>query len=1573
MKKTVREKTSITAHEILLTERDLSLALASASTLDEVLPRCLDTAIRLSGMDSGGIYLVDQKSGDLDLSCSSGLSGGFVREITHIPGDSASARMVFTRKNIYSTYPALEVPHKGARAEEGLRAIAILPVLHKERVIACFNLASHALDSIPEQSRSILEAITSIIGNSIARIQAEEALQQSENRYRSIVENQTEFVCRFTPDGNLTFVNDAYCRYFGLKREECIGKRQSVVIPPDDALRMRAHIKALTPKNPVGELRHRIVMPDGRIRWQRWSDRAIFDKTGHVVEYQSVGRDITDVITTEDALRDSEEKYRTLIERANDSIVIVQDSIVRFANRRLGELWGGPVEEIIGRPLTDFVHPDAMQEVLERYKQRMAGGTPPPVYETILKHNNGSRLYAELNAGVILYEKKPADLIIIRDMTERKRAEEEIRAMSLFQESVISNANVWLMVLDKEGKVLIWNKAAEDISGYRSDEVVGRTTIWKQIYPDKEYRKKITANIVNIIQTNNFFENLETTIRCRDGQERVISWNTRGLLDSSGDASQYIAIGRDITSLKRAQETLRERESLYNSTLNDMLTFVAVLKPDGEVIFVNNTPLKIIGRSLDEVRGMKFYDVEWWTYSGAVQNLIREDMKRCASKEMIYREVQVWTLSGMIWIDFSIHPVIGEDGNVQFLIPEGRDITERKKVEDALLESEERYRSVVEDQTEFICRFTPDGTLTFVNDAYCRYFGLDKNECIGQHHSVVIPPDDARKMNEHIKALSPENPVTELRHRIVMPDGQIRWQRWSDRAIFDKDGHVVEYQSVGRDITDIVQAEKSLKENEGRLDTIIQGSPIPQFIIDKNHRVIKWNEALEKFSGIKADEIIGTNRQWQAFYPEECPCMADQLVDNVIEKTPQWYKGKYTKSKIVDRAYEATEYFPNIGKSGSWLFFTAAPILDSQGTIIGAVETLEDITERKRAEEEILAMSLFQESVISNANVWLMVLDEKGNILLWNNAAVEISGYPADEVIGTNRIWKSLYPDRDYRKKITDTLTGIIKEKKFLQNFETTINCKSGEQKVILWNTRSLEVEKGQGARFVAIGIDTTKSIKAEHALRESEERYRDVVEDQTEFICRFTPDGTLTFVNDAYCRYFGLDKNECIGKHHSVVIPPDDARKMKEHIKALTPENPVALIEHRIIMPSGDIRWQRWSDRAIFDKNGHVAEYQTVGRDITEQKRAEIALQDSERRFADIISFIPDATFAIDREGKIIAWNRAIEKMTGVAAGDMIGKGDHEYGIPFYGERRPILIDLIFGDNEEITKKYPAIQKKGDKFISEIYIQRLYGGKGAHLWFIASPLYDTNGNVTGAIESIRDVSDRKQAEEALIKLNEGLEQRVKDRTEQINASLEEKVVLLREIHHRVKNNLQIIISLLKLQSRYMTDENTIAAFRECQNRVMAMSLVHEKLYQSEDISKIDLGNYVRFLGNSLFQFFGRSGKGVTFTTDIQNISLDINTAIPVGLMINELVSNSLKHAFPDGRAGEISIAIHQKDRQLTIVYKDNGVGIPADFDWLNAKSLGLRLVISLVEQLQGTIELDRSAGTAFTIVVNEK
>jgi len=271
---------------------------------------------------------------------------------------------------------------------------------------------------------------------------------------------------------------------------------------------------------------------------------------------------------------------------------------------------------------------------------------------------------------------------------------------------------------------------------------------------------------------------------------------------------------------------------------------------------------------------------------------------------------------------------------------------------------------------------------------------------------------------------------------------------------------------------------------------------------------------------------------------------------------------------------------------------------------------------------------------------------------------------------------------------------------------------------------------------------------RAEDSLRESERRYRDIVEDQTEFICRFRPDGTHVFVNEAYCRYFGKTRDELIGQRFLQQVPAEDRGKIGSHLASLTPESPSASIEHRIVMPGGEVRWQRWVDRAIFDQEGRVIEYQSVGRDISDHKAGEEALRRSERRLSDIIDFLPDATFAIDSEGKVIAWNQAIEEMTGVLAKDMLGKGDYAYAVPFYGNPRPVLIDLIFSPDQDILDHYyTSVRRGGPAVMAETCLPSPKGRKGVVLWAIATPFFDEKGEITGAIESIRDITDLRNAQ----------------------------------------------------------------------------------------------------------------------------------------------------------------------------------------------------------------------------------
>ena len=198
--------------------------------------------------------------------------------------------------------------------------------------------------------------------------------------------------------------------------------------------------------------------------------------------------------------------------------------------------------------------------------------------------------------------------------------------------------------------------------------------------------------------------------------------------------------------------------------------------------------------------------------------------------------------------------------------------------------------------------------------------------------------------------------------------------------------------------------------------------------------------------------------------------------------------------------------------------------------------------------------------------------------------------------------------------------------------------------------------------------------------------------------------------------------------------------------------------------------------------------------------------------------------------------------------------------------------------------------------------------------------------------------------------------------------------MLLSEIYHRVKNNMQIIISLLRLQSRQVKEEKYREMFKESQNRILSMSLVHEKLYQSKDLTQIDFNEYISDLIKGLFQSYGANKSNIALKIDVKTILLGIDYAIPCGLIINELVTNSLKYAFPDGREGEIKISLHSPgENMIELIVRDNGIGIPEDMDFKQTKTLGLHLVTMLAEnQLHGNIKLNRSKGTEFIMKFKE-
>jgi PAS domain S-box-containing protein len=318
----------------------------------------------------------------------------------------------------------------------------------------------------------------------------------------------------------------------------------------------------------------------------------------------------------------------------------------------------------------------------------------------------------------------------------------------------------------------------------------------------------------------------------------------------------------------------------------------------------------------------------------------------------------------------------------------------------------------------------------------------------------------------------------------------------------------------------------------------------------------------------------------------------------------------------------------------------------------------------------------------------------------------------------------------------------------------------------------------------------------------------------------------------------------------------------------------------------------------------------------------SEAAIKESERRLTDIINFLPDATLVIDREGKVISWNKAIEEMTGVAAKDMLGKGDHEYSIPFYGERRPILIDLVFKDDEEIKKYYSFIQRDGDKFFSEIYIQRLYAGKGAYVWFIVSPLYDTKGNVIGAIESIRDITERKAIDQIQDQYNAEATRFAED-IKRAN----DKLNLLNSItRHDILNQLTAILGYLEIMKikfpdpsmqEYITAE--INAAHNIQTQIM-----FTKDYQDIGAQSPQWFNVKKVI---LLNAANLPLSTVRLVVHFENLEIFADPLFEK--VFYTLLENALRHG---KTVTGIEFSYRTQDEDLVVVYQDNGEGVPFEY-----------------------------------------
>lgn len=333
-----------------------------------------------------------------------------------------------------------------------------------------------------------------------------------------------------------------------------------------------------------------------------------------------------------------------------------------------------------------------------------------------------------------------------------------------------------------------------------------------------------------------------------------------------------------------------------------------------------------------------------------------------------------------------------------------------------------------------------------------------------------------------------------------------KWLRFTAALLRDSRGDIIGAIETLEDITVSKQAEEAIRNSEQKLKTILEGSPIPTFIIGKDHRVIYWNKALEELSGVKAEEAIGAKQPWKAFYERERPCMADLIADERLDEIPTWYEGIYRQSDLIDEAFEATNFFPALGDEGKWLRFTAAALRDSKGNLIGVVETLEDITDRTRAEEALIESERRLKSVIEGSPIPTFVIDRDHNVLYWNKALEEMSEIKADDMIGTNEHWRAFYDKKrpcmadllvdGFFEEIPRWYVGKYHKLKLIEEaYDATdfFPALGSGGKWLRFTAAALRDSKGTLFGAIETLEDITARKLAEEALKESEMRYMEL------------------------------------------------------------------------------------------------------------------------------------------------------------------------------------------------------------------------------------------------------------------------------------------------------------------------------------------------------------------------------------------------------------------------------------------------------------------------------------------------
>jgi PAS domain S-box-containing protein len=1101
----------------------------------------------------------------------------------------------------------------------------------------------------------------------------------------------------------------------------------------------------------------------------------------------------------------------------------------------------------------------------------------------------------------------------------RQQVEEALREAERRFRAVFEQMFQFTGLLTPEGVLLEANQTALEFGGFQLADVVSRPfweARWWTLSPETQEQLREAISQAAAGQ----FVRYEVDVLGKGDRLITIDFSLKPVKDETGQVVLLVAEGRDITELKQAaRQELHQQTTKILESITD--AFFAVAR-DWRFTYVNSEAERLMQRTRDELLGQNMWDV----YPAAVNTTFDREYHR-AMVEQITVRVEEFCLPLNAWFDVKIYPA--ENGlSVYF-----RDITECKQAGEALYQREQEFKALADNAPDIIARIDRQLRHLYVNAAIEPVTGLSPQNFIGKtHRELGIAEAQCVSWEEHLQQVLTTGQEQIIEFDFVTPNGTTRYYQSRLVPEFGQDGSIQSLLGISRDVTDFKQTEAALRESEERFRQLAENIDAVFWMRSLDEQLNKQellylSPAYETIWGRTRESLYEQPDSWlDTIHPEDLP--------RLMALIEQQRQGEFPK-----REYRIV--LPD--GSIRWIQDRTFPIHNAEGRVYRVAGIAEDITDRKQAEAALSESEERFRQLAENIDTlfWVFSLDEQQTLYI-SPTYEKIWGRSSHPLYENPQYWmETIHPEDHAQAAITYERLNSG------ELVEDVYRIVKPDGSVRWIRDRAFPVYDSQGRLYRAAGIaeDITERKQAELALRESEERFRQLAENIDAIFWIFSLDERkLLYISPAYDKIWGRPRErlyEEATRWREGVHPEDLPAIAASAQRQLQGEFPERV--YRIIRPDGSIRWLQDHTFPIYNSEGRLYRHAGIAEDITERKQAEAALQESEQKYRNLVETAQGLIWSVDSEGRFTFINQASKQFYGYEPEEMIRRKATEFTTPEQAQKDMEAQRRVLAGESLLQYETMALRKDGTPF----YISAN-----------AIVLRDDAGNVLGITGTSIDITERKQADE------------------QLQASLQEKEALLKEVHHRVKNNLQVISSLLDLQSLQIQDAIALEAFRESQNRVKSIALIHEQLYQSKNLARVNLADYIGSLTSNLLQTYSMNPNNITLQLKVDEILLELDKLIPCGLIINELVTNALKHGFPGNTKGTIWVELNsvgvespeEKAHQYTLVVGNDGIKLQASQDLYSAKSLGLQLVNVLVQQLGGQLEITQNRGTEFKI-----